>query len=48
MDEEGFEDIIAYVLKRKNASVKYITIQLILELCKEMVRISGVWVANRC
>ena len=35
-----------YVLKRHNMVAQYIATQTILDLCKEMIKILGTWVAK--
>ena len=47
LEEAGFEDMRAYVLKRTNSVVQYIAMRPILDLCKDTVRRSGAWVAWR-
>ena len=47
MEEAGFEDMGEYVLKRHNMSAQYIVTRPIMDLCKETVRMPGVWVAKR-
>ena len=41
MEEAGFEDMGDYVLKRQNTVAQNITTRPILDLWKEMLRISG-------
>ena len=41
MEEAGFEEMGAYVLKRQNRVAQNITARPILDLCKEMVWRSG-------
>ena len=45
MEEAGFEEVGAYVLKRQNTVAQYIATRPILDLCKETVRTS---VRRRC
>ena len=47
MQDEGFEDIGEYVLKRQNTVAQYIVTRPILDLCEETVRIPGAWVSKR-
>ena len=47
MEEAGFEDMGAYVLKSQNTVVQYIATRTILYLCKKTVRRPGAWVARR-
>ena len=47
MQEAGFEEVEAYLLRRKNTAAQYIVKQPILDLCEEMVRMPGTWVAKR-
>ena len=46
MEEVGFEDMGAYVLKRQNTAAQYIVTQPILDLSKNTVHRSGAWVAR--
>ena len=47
MEEAGFEDMGAYVLKRQNTVAQYITMWPIMDLCKKPVRRPGQWFARR-
>ena len=47
MQDVGFEDMEVYVLKRYNTDAQYIETRPILDLCKEMVQMTGMWVAKR-
>ena len=47
MEETGFEDMGAYVLKRQNVVSQYIATRPIMYLCEETVWRSGVWVSMR-
>ena len=47
MQEAGFEEVEAGVLRRQNTAAEYIVMQPVLDLCKEMVRITGMWVVKR-
>ena len=47
MEEEGFEDIGEYILKRHNTIAQYIATRPIMDLCKKMVRRPGGWVSQR-
>ena len=40
-EEVGFEEIWAYILKRKNMVAQYIATRPITDLCKKMVRRPG-------
>ena len=44
VEEVGFEEMVEYVLKRKNTVAKYIATRTILNLCKQKVNRYGVWV----
>ena len=46
MEEEGFEDMGIYVLKRHITVTQYITTRPILDLCENMDRSLGAWVAR--
>ena len=41
MEEAGFEEMEAYVIKSENAVAHYIKMRTILDLCKDMVHRSG-------
>ena len=45
MEEEGFEDMVAYVPKRNNMAAQYIAIRPIMDLCEGAVQRPGSWVA---
>ena len=47
MQESGFEDVEACVIRRKNAAIRYIVMLPILYLYEETVQITGIWVVNR-
>ena len=47
MYEVGFEEMVAYFLKRQNTFAQYILTRKILDLCKETVQRPGVWVNMR-
>ena len=47
MEEAGFDEMGAYVLKRKNTVAQYIVTRTIMDPCKEMVSRSVEWVARR-
>ena len=47
MQEAGFEEVEACVLRRQNTAAQYITMRLILDLCKETVQILGIWFVKR-
>ena len=46
MEEAVFDKMGAYFLKRQNTSAQYIVTRTILDLCEEMVRRYGAWVAR--
>ena len=46
IQESGFEEMEAYVLKRQNTVAQYIVTQPILDLFEETVRMPGMWVAK--
>ena len=46
MEETGFEEMGAYVLRRQNTVAQYIATRPILYLREETVRRSGVWVSR--
>ena len=46
MQEALFEEIETYVLERQNTVAQYITMQPIMDLCKETVRIPETWFAK--
>ena len=41
MEEAGFEEMGAYILKRQNTTAQYIVTQPILDLCKKTVQMPG-------
>ena len=41
MQEVGFEEMESYVTKINNLAAKYIATRLILDLCKEIVQMTG-------
>ena len=47
MEEAGFEEMGAYVLKRQNTAAHDIATRPILNLCKNNVRSTGAWVDRR-
>ena len=47
MQEAGFEEVEACVLRRQNTAAQYIAMHPILDLCKETVQIPGMWVVKR-
>ena len=47
MQEEGFEDMGEYVLKKHSTVAQYISMRPIMDLCEETVRIIGARVAKR-
>ena len=47
MEEAWFEEMGAYVLKRQNTVAQYIATRPVLDLCKDTVQRSGLWVARR-
>ena len=47
MQEAGFEEMEACVLRRQNTALQYIVMCPIMDLCKETVQISGMWVVKR-
>ena len=48
MEEVGSKEIEEYILKRHNTVVQSIATRPILDLFKDMVRMSGLGVAKRC
>ena len=48
MEEAGFEETGAYVLKRQNTDAQYIATRPILDLYKMTVQRPRDWVARRC
>ena len=47
MQETGFEEVEACVLRRHNMAVQYIAMRQIMDLCKETVQILRMWVVKR-
>ena len=47
MEEAGFEEIGAYILKWQNMAAQCIATRPILDLCKKIVQRPGDWVAWR-
>ena len=47
MQESGFEELEACVLRMKNTAAHYILMRPILDLCEETVQILGMWVVKR-
>ena len=47
MQEVEFKEVEMYVLRRHNMIGQYITMQSIMDLCKEMIRRRGTWVTKR-
>ena len=43
MNEAGLEEVKAYVLKRQNTAVQYISVQPIMDLCEEVAGRTGEW-----
>ena len=48
MEEAGFEEIGAYILKRHKTVAQYIRTRLIMDLCEKTVQRPGGWVDHRC
>ena len=46
MQEAGFEEVEACVLRRHNTAVQYIAMRQIMDLCKETVHILRMWVVK--
>ena len=46
MQEAGFEEVEACVLRRHNTAVQYIATQQIMDLCEETVQIMRMWVVK--
>ena len=46
MQEAGFEEVEEYVSNMQNTVAQYISTQPIMNLCKETVRMPGMWVAK--
>ena len=47
MQEAGFEEVEACVLRRQNTAARYIAMNPILDLRKETLQILGMWVVKR-
>ena len=47
MQEVGFEEMEACVLRRQNTAIEYIVMCPILDLYEETVQIPGMWVVKR-
>ena len=47
MQEASFEEMESCVLRRHNMDAHYITIRLVMGICKETVQIQGMWVVKR-
>ena len=47
MQEAGFEEVEACVLRRQNTASRYIAMNPILDLRKETLQIPGMWVVKR-
>ena len=47
MVEAGFEDIGAYITRRKNNVAQYITTRPIMDLCERSVQRPVTWVSQR-
>ena len=47
MEEAGFEDMGAYVLKRQNTVAQFIAMWPIMDLCKKPERRPGEWFSRR-
>ena len=47
IQESGFEEMAEYEMKRKNMVAKYIVTQPIMDLCEEIVQMSGTCVKRR-
>ena len=46
MQETGFEEVDACVLRRHNTAAQYIATRQIMDLCEEMVHIMRMWVVK--
>ena len=46
MQETGFEEVEACVLRRHNTAVQYIATRQVMDLCKETVQILRMWVVK--
>ena len=47
MQEAGFEEVDAFVLRMQNTAAQYIAMRQIMDLCEETVQILGMWVVKR-
>ena len=47
IEEEVFEDIEDYLIKRQNTVAQHIVMQTIMDLCKNTVHMPGSWLAQR-
>ena len=47
MQEIGFEEVEACVLRRHNTAVQYIAMRKFMDLCEETVQILRMWVVKR-
>ena len=47
MQEAGFEEVEACVIRRQNTAAQYITMLPIMDLCEETLYITGMWVVKR-
>ena len=45
IQEAGFEDVEAYVLRRQNMFTQYIVMRTIVDLCEETLQMPVTWVA---
>ena len=48
MQEAGFENVEACVLRIQNTATQYISMRPIMDLCEETVHIQKMWVVKRC
>ena len=48
IQEAGFEEVEACVLRSQNTAAQYILMRPILDLCEETVHIQGMWVVKSC
>ena len=46
MQEAGFEEVDACLLRRHNTAAQYIAMRLIVDLCKETMQIPGIMVVK--
>ena len=47
MQDTGFEEVEACVIRRHNMDAQYIAMRPILDLCEETLHITGIWVVKR-